>query len=142
MIKVVLGTGAAVEAYRNAVDPAAFSLDALLVKAATENVNVEDIATDKAAIAARLSAVVYKRALPGNRTVVAAFPDDMPLMECAQTITVSKGIWDCHSPGGFAESGVPLWVTSDSPGLASLIAEHYGCTVGAPDLSTYVTQEF
>lgn len=129
-MRVLLGTNKAVESYKTDVDES-LSHDELLERAEAAGVATDSV-SDKM-IAARLSGVIHKRDLPGKRTVSCAFPDEMSLMECANTITISKGIWDSHSPGDFADSGKPTWVWSDSPSLQALLAEHYGCDAGVPD---------
>ena len=127
---VLLGTDRPVESYRTEVDPglSAKHLKALAVEAGVE---VGDN-PGRDLLAARLESVTRKRDIAGPSVVTVNFPDGMPLMECANTITLPQGIWDSHSPGAFADSGSPLWVESDSPALQALLAEHYGCAAGAP----------
>lgn len=131
MTTVLLGTDHAVESYRTGVEPDAHSADDLRTLAEQNGVALDD-KPDKAVLAARLSGVIRKRNLDGARVVTVTFPDDMPLMEIATTITIAQGVWDSHSPGGYADSGAPTWVDSDSSALAALLAEHFGCDVGAP----------
>lgn len=126
----LLGTDRPVESYRTEVAPdlSAKQLHALAVDAGVE---VGD-RPGAELLRARLESVTRKRDIDGTRTVTVRFPDGMPLMECAQTVTIPKGVWDSHSPGGFEDSGKPLWVESNSPTLQALLAEHYGCASGAP----------
>jgi len=129
-VYVLLGTDRPVESYRTDVAPdlSAKQLHALAVEAGVE---VGDRPSAEL-LRARLEGVTRKRDLDGKRTVTVRFPDGMPLMECAGTVTLPQGIWDSHSPGAFADSGSPLWVESDSPALQALLAEHFGCAAGAP----------
>lgn len=61
----------------------------------------------------------YKR-----RATVVAFPDDVGPREALATITEpERGVWSQHS------DAPPAWVASTSPGLASFLAEEYGCEV-------------
>lgn len=128
---VLLGTSRAVESFRSEVAAADHTADELRALAEQAGVDVSD-RPSKELLAARLSAVAHKRPLDGDRVVRVNFPDGMPLMECAQTVTIPKGVWDFHSPGDHTESGAPAWVESDSPALQALLAEHFGCASGAP----------
>jgi len=127
---VLLGTDRPVESYRTDLDPG-LSAKQLKALAVEDGVEVGDD-PDADLLRARLESVTRKRDLPGSSTVTVNFPDGMPLMECANTVTLPQGVWDSHSPGGFAESGKPSWVKSDSPALEQLLAAHFDCPAGAP----------
>ena len=130
MVFVLLGTDRPVESYRTEVAPD-LSAKQLHALAAEAGVEVGD-RPGAELLRARLEGVTRKRDLAGPSVVTVNFPDGMPLMECANTVTLPQGVWDSHSPGAFADSGSPLWVGSDSPALQALLAEHYGCPAGAP----------
>lgn len=123
---VRMGTDAPVEAYHLEVDPADHTAAELLALAAERGVMTDD-KPSKDMLAARLSAVNHYRDLDGLRVVTVDIPPGMPLMQAAATITLGRGVWESHSKGQ-----PPTWVESDNPVLAGLLAEHYGCVVGAP----------
>ena len=58
----------------------------------------------------------------GKRATVVDFPDDTTLGDAFTTVTHPQGVWAKHATEGAA----PAWVASDSPGLAALLAEHFG----------------
>lgn len=67
------------------------------------------------------------RTVRGNHVTTVRPPDGMSIGEVFTSITnVPNGVWAAHA------DDPPDWVESDSDGLASLIAEHYGCPVGRP----------
>lgn len=54
-------------------------------------------------------------------------PEGVPLAEAFVSITQPvRGVWANHS------DEPPMWVESDSEGLAALLAEHFGCRIGRP----------
>lgn len=61
-------------------------------------------------------------AVKGKRATVVDVPDEVSLSEAFTTITSPQGVWAFHA----REGSMPAWVASDSPGLASLLAEHFG----------------
>lgn len=61
----------------------------------------------------------------GKRATVVNIPEDTSLGEAFATITNPKGAWSAHA----TDEAKPAWVASDSPGLATLLAEHYGVDV-------------
>lgn len=63
------------------------------------------------------------REMKGERETTVNFPDDWTLGQAFVALTSPSGIWANHS------DKPPKWVSSDSAGLASLVAEHYGATV-------------
>jgi len=63
------------------------------------------------------------RALKGERDTTVNFPDDWTLAQAFVALTSPSGIWASHS------DEPPKWCSSDSAGLAALVAEHYGCTI-------------
>lgn len=130
MKQVLLGTDRLVESYKVEVSS---SLPEPELRGMAEKTGVmlsDDPSIEM--IAARLSAVAYKRPLDGLRLITCTFPDSMSTMECANTVTISRGFWDTMTPGSLEESGAPLWVASDSPALEALLAEHFGCPAGVP----------
>lgn len=67
--------------------------------------------------------VEFTEADDENVTTV-VFPDGLSIAEMFQTLTLPGGVATFH----FAE--VPTWVEcDDSPGLAALVAEHYGIEI-------------
>lgn len=64
------------------------------------------------------------RPLQGNRELVIGLPHD-DLLTAMREIVGPGGLWPSH----VQEGGKPLWVESDSPGLKSLLQEHFA-TVG------------
>lgn len=65
--------------------------------------------------------------LAGNRVTYVGVPGHNSLLDAFVTITAGTGVWANQS---FAP---PAWVESDSPALAQMLAEHYGCPIGRPD---------
>lgn len=65
--------------------------------------------------------------LEGKRRVEVVFPPGHTLMDAARDLTDPRGVWANHSP-----DEAPAWVASDSPGLAGLLGEHWGCEVRDP----------
>lgn len=55
-------------------------------------------------------------------------PDGTSVGEALRVITAADGVWANHA----AEGAKPAWVASDSPGLAAVLAEHFGCEVRDP----------
>lgn len=60
--------------------------------------------------------------LNGKRAVIVDPAPEDTLAEVFTNITHPRGIWAAHAKTGSA----PAWVASDSPGLAALLAEHFG----------------
>lgn len=58
----------------------------------------------------------------GKRATIVDIPDELPLGQALTAITHPQGVWASHAKPG----AVPAWVASDSPGLAALLAEHFG----------------
>ena len=59
----------------------------------------------------------------GKRATVVDIPDDTPLVTALATITHdTEGVWAKHATPGAR----PAWVASDSPALATVLAEHFG----------------
>jgi hypothetical protein len=65
-------------------------------------------------------------AYDGEAVTETPIPDGYPLMEVLSSVTLPGGIWERHSA-----ADAPSWVSSDRPGLADTLAEHYGCPVVA-----------
>jgi len=72
---------------------------------------------------------VIHEPLDGNRITAVHIPDDYTLAEAFQCVTAPDGVWAHHGQ----PDTKPVWVESDSVGLAALLAEHFGCEVGRPD---------
>jgi hypothetical protein len=71
---------------------------------------------------------VQFRPVEGARVLEVHIPDGTSTAEAFRTITDSGGVVVYHSD----ES--PVWVhCAEKPGLTSLLAEHYECSVGKPD---------
>ncbi len=49
-------------------------------------------------------------------------PDDFKVSQAFVSITAPGGVWATQAQ----EDAIPAWVASESPGLASLLAEHFG----------------
>ncbi len=64
--------------------------------------------------------------LNGNRVTSVTFPEGVSLGEAFTTITAPGGAWSSHS------DKPPAWVETSSGGLDALLAEHFGCEIGAP----------
>jgi len=64
----------------------------------------------------------WVRLKKGKRSTQIEIPDGTTLGEAFKAITDPKGVWAHHA----SEGAVPAWVASDSPGLAALLAEHFG----------------
>lgn len=58
----------------------------------------------------------------GKRATVVEIPDEVSLPQAFLAITADGGVWSTHA----TEGAVPAWVASDNPGLAQLVASHYG----------------
>lgn len=68
----------------------------------------------------------------GTKTYTEAiFPEDATLATALKDVNDFWGR-DDHQPTG--EYAHPRWVASDSPGLAAVLAEQYGCEVRELDL--------
>jgi len=63
--------------------------------------------------------------LKGKQATVVNIPADDSIGDAFTTITGPQGVWANHAKDG----AKPAWVASDSPGLAALLAEHYGTEV-------------
>jgi hypothetical protein len=61
--------------------------------------------------------------LAGKRATIVDTPDGQTIGETFKAVTDPGGIWATHTGGRDVS---PAWVASDSPGLAQLLAEHYG----------------
>lgn len=70
---------------------------------------------------------VIQDALPEPRVTRVAIPDSYTLAEAFVCITSPQGVWANHSDSQAS------WVYSDSPGLQSLLAEHFNCPQGYPE---------
>lgn len=71
--------------------------------------------------------VVTKTPVEGdNSETYTLYPDDWSVREAF--IDFTGNIYSSH----FQEGTTPLWVESDNPLLAALLADHYGCEVKAP----------
>ncbi len=71
--------------------------------------------------------IVYKP-LQGKRELVIGHPHDN-LMDAMREITSRGGIWDSNC----MPDSKPLWIESDSPGLAMLLSEHFATKTTNPD---------
>src|SRR5690349_9286131 len=58
----------------------------------------------------------------GKRATRVEIPEEYSLSEAFKAITDATGIWAHHA----SEGAAPAWVASDSAGLATLLAEHFG----------------
>jgi hypothetical protein len=58
----------------------------------------------------------------GKRSTLVEIPEGYTLLEALTAIVDPRGHWPRHS----ADGKPPAWVASDSPGLANLLAEHFG----------------
>lgn len=58
----------------------------------------------------------------GKRATTIEFPEDLTLAEAFKNVTDPRGVWASHATDG----STPAWAASDSPGLANLVAEHFG----------------
>lgn len=58
----------------------------------------------------------------GKRATIIDFPDGTTLGRAFVDVTHPQGVWASHT----TEGATPAWVASDSPGLAALLAEHFG----------------
>jgi len=67
------------------------------------------------------------KSLKGNRVTEVNLPKEFTLSSAFVAITSPTGVWANHSDKN------PVWVESDSDGLAALLAEHFGCPVGQPE---------
>jgi hypothetical protein len=127
-VRAQLGSDRAVESTNRTVTAEEHS-KAELVKMA-EDASI-DTGGDKAILASRLSATTERRALPDPRVTTIEFPEGTTLAEAFVSIATGagggRGLWHYHS------DGPATWVDSDSPGLAQLLSEHFGCPIGAPD---------
>lgn len=63
-----------------------------------------------------------------TRTTHVVFPDDWSIGQAFVAVSDPRGVWGAHA----SEGSSPAWVASDSEALASLLADHYKCPVGAP----------
>lgn len=62
-----------------------------------------------------------------NTATIVVFPADASLGDMFTDVTKpGQGVWSAHT---HTDTSKPAWVASDSAGLASLLAEHYGCPV-------------
>lgn len=124
---VELGNAAPKEGIKSECDPEHFSRDELVEKAEAKGIEVDSKA-NKQQLAALISAVPTFNKLDGKRVTRVDFPEDMSVAEAVETIIKPvKGIWAQHS------DEAPDWVESDSDMLAQLLADHFDCTVGAPN---------
>jgi hypothetical protein len=64
----------------------------------------------------------WERLPKGKRSTKVEVPEGYTLSEAFTAITHPQGLWVKHSQ----DSKPPAWVASDSPGLAALLAEHFG----------------
>ena len=58
----------------------------------------------------------------GKQATVVDFPDGTSLMEALTAVTHPQGVWAYQAKAG----ATPAWVASDTPGLAAVLAEHFG----------------
>ena len=63
------------------------------------------------------------KALKGDRETEVNFPDDWSIAQAFIALTAPNGIWASHSDAPAS------YVMSDSTGLATLAAEHFGCKI-------------
>ncbi|MGI5155806.1 hypothetical protein [Microbispora sp. CA-102843] len=68
-----------------------------------------------------------RQPLKGKLVTTVVIPDGRTLLEAAQEITHSQGVWAAHS-----DAPAPAWVASTDPALAALLGQHYGCEVRDP----------
>lgn len=96
-----------------------------------EHVLDHDTAAGEGARADSLPSVRRKLSLPKGEKAVATevhLPDDIKTGEALTLITAPQGVWAAHSDSPAA------WVECDAmPGLAAVLAEHFGCEVKAGD---------
>jgi hypothetical protein len=72
--------------------------------------------------------LVQFRPVPDARVLEVRVPDDASTGEAFRSITDSGGVVAYHT------DEAPAWVhCEEKPGLASLLAEHFGCANGKPD---------
>lgn len=68
----------------------------------------------------------------GKRAAEFDLPDEWGIPRAFITLTEeTRGAWASHANPG----AKPAWVASDSPGMATLLAEHYGCEVRELDVN-------
>lgn len=58
----------------------------------------------------------------GKRATTIDFDEGVTLASAFKTVTDPRGVWANHATDGAS----PAWVASDSPGLAAILAEHFG----------------
>lgn len=123
MAVVTLGNANPVETWHEQVDAEDFTRDELGEQCTAAGL---DTTGTKADLAARLSAVVHRRAL-GERSVTSvSIPDGMSLGEAFACVTAGgQGVWAYHS-----DDPAPAWVHSDDPALQLLLAAHFGAPEG------------
>lgn len=66
---------------------------------------------------------------PGKRCTTIVLAPDLTLMEAANEVAHSNGVWAAHSQ----EGTTPAWVASTDPALAQLLAAHYKCELRDPE---------
>lgn len=66
--------------------------------------------------------VTFEAMPKGKRATTIDVPDELTLGEAFTVITARQGVWAHQAEDG----AVPAWVASESAGLSSLLAEHFG----------------
>lgn len=121
-MQVQFGTTTCKQGVLTEVKAADHSEEDLRVLAAEAGV---DASGTKEQLAARLSAKVTYEPLSEPRVVYVNLPEGTSLSEAFTTLTAANGV-----VANWADD--VAWVETDSPGLAALLCEHYGCAQGAP----------
>lgn len=70
-----------------------------------------------------------RRWLDGKRCTTIVLAPGLSLMEAANEIAHSNGVWAAHS----REGTTPAWVASTDPALAQLLATHFKCELRDPE---------
>jgi hypothetical protein len=135
-MNVTLGNDSAIEGYKNPFERDLYTHDMLVKKAGEIGVSLKVVPKDGDAgedapddlLAARIQDFVHHRPAPGHRVTHVGAPLGSRIDLVFREIVAPGGIWDNHA----AKGSKAVWVESDDPALAKMLADYFGCPIGRP----------